>query len=196
MRAAYQLAQLGYTDVASMAGGIGLWKAQGRPVELPSSTPRIATNPRYARHLVMPEVGPEGQAKLEQSKVLFIGAGGLGSPALLYLAAAGVGTIGIVDFDVVDLSNLQRQVVHADNRIGMKKTESAAMTIKALNPEVEVVAARRDADRRQRRPAHRGLRPRHRRHGHVRDTLLAQRRGRPCGDPGRSRVASSASRGS
>ena len=87
----------------------------------------------------MPEVGPEGQGKLQQAKVLFIGAGGLGSPALLYLAAAGVGTLGIVDFDVVDLSNLQRQVVHADNRIGMKKTESAAMTIKALNPEVKVV---------------------------------------------------------
>ena len=139
MRAAFQLAQLGYTDVASMAGGIGLWKAQGRPVELPSSTPRVATNPRYARHLVMPEVGPEGQARLEQSKVLFIGAGGLGSPGLLYLAAAGVGTIGIVDFDVVDLSNLQRQVVHAENRIGMKKTESAAISIKALNPEVNVI---------------------------------------------------------
>jgi molybdopterin/thiamine biosynthesis adenylyltransferase/rhodanese-related sulfurtransferase len=139
MRAAIQLAQLGYTDVASMAGGIGLWKAQGRPVELPSATPKVATNPRYARHLVMPEVGPEGQARLEQSKVLFIGAGGLGSPALLYLAAAGVGTIGIVDFDVVDLSNLQRQVVHADNRIGMRKTESAARSITALNPEVKVV---------------------------------------------------------
>ena len=140
MRAALQMAQLGYQDVASMAGGIGLWKAEGRPTELPGDTPAIARNPRYARHLVMPEVGPEGQGKLAQSKVLFIGAGGLGSPGLLYLAAAGVGTLGIVDFDVVDLSNLQRQVVHSDDRIGMKKTASAALTIKALNPEVKVVA--------------------------------------------------------
>lgn len=140
MRAAMQMAQLGYTNVASMAGGIGIWKQEGRPVELPASTPAIARNPRYARHLVMPEVGPAGQGKLNESKVLFIGAGGLGSPGLLYLAAAGVGTLGIVDFDVVDLTNLQRQVVHADDRIGMKKTQSAAMTIKALNPEVKVVA--------------------------------------------------------
>jgi len=139
MRAAFVLASLGYQDVNSVAGGIGRWKAEGRPWELPANTPAVATNPRYARHLVMPEVGPEGQAKLQQAKVLFIGAGGLGSPALLYMAAAGVGTIGIVDFDSVDLSNLQRQVVHAENRIGMKKTESAAMTIKALNPEVNVV---------------------------------------------------------
>src|SRR3954449_8595526 len=139
MRAAFVLASLGYQDVNSVAGGIGRWKAENRPWELPANTPSVATNPRYARHLVMPEVGPEGQAELQQAKVLFIGAGGLGSPALLYLAAAGVGTIGIVDFDTVDLSNLQRQVVHAENRIGMKKTESAAMTIKALNPEVNVV---------------------------------------------------------
>ena len=139
LRAAFTLAQLGYQEVYSVAGGIGRWKAEGRAWELPANTPAVATNPRYARHLVMPEVGPEGQAKLQQAKVLFIGAGGLGSPGLLYLAAAGIGTIGIVDFDVVDLSNLQRQVVHAENRIGMKKTESAAMTIKALNPEVKVV---------------------------------------------------------
>ena len=139
MRAAFVLASLGYENVSSVAGGIGRWKAEDRPWELPANTPAVATNPRYARHLVMPEVGPEGQAQLQQAKVLFIGAGGLGSPALLYLAAAGVGTIGIVDFDSVDLSNLQRQVVHAENRIGMKKTESAAMAIKALNPEVKVV---------------------------------------------------------
>ena len=139
LRAAFQLAGMGYQEVYSVAGGIGRWKAEERPWELPKGTPAIATNPRYARHLVMPEVGPEGQAKLNQAKVLFIGAGGLGSPALLYLAAAGIGTIGIVDFDVVDLSNLQRQVVHTEARIGMKKTESAALTIKALNPEVKVV---------------------------------------------------------
>jgi len=139
MRAAFTLAQLGYQNVSSVAGGIGRWKAESRPWELPAGTPAVATNPRYARHLVMPEVGPDGQGKLQQAKVLFIGAGGLGSPGLLYLAAAGVGTIGIVDFDTVDLSNLQRQVVHADDRIGMHKTESAAQTIKALNPEVKVV---------------------------------------------------------
>ena len=140
MRAALQLASMGYQNVVSVAGGIGIWKQEGRPVELPASTPAVARNPRYARHLVMPEVGPEGQGRLAESKVLFIGAGGLGSPGLLYLAAAGVGTLGIVDFDVVDLSNLQRQVIHADNRIGMKKTASAAMSIKALNPETRVIA--------------------------------------------------------
>ena len=140
MKAALQMAALGYKDVSSVYGGIVQWKAEGRPWQMPDDTPAVARNPRYARHLVMPAVGPEGQARLQQSKVLFIGAGGLGSPGLLYLAAAGVGTLGIVDFDVVDLSNLQRQVVHADDRIGMKKTQSAAQTIRALNPEVKVVA--------------------------------------------------------
>jgi molybdopterin/thiamine biosynthesis adenylyltransferase/rhodanese-related sulfurtransferase len=139
-RAAAVLMQMGYRDVVSVGGGLNQWKAEGLPWQLPDSTPPIARNPRYARHLVMPEVGPEGQQRLAESKVLFIGAGGLGSPGLLYLAAAGVGTLGIVDFDVVDLSNLQRQVVHAEDRIGMKKTASAAQTIKALNPEVKVVA--------------------------------------------------------
>jgi sulfur-carrier protein adenylyltransferase/sulfurtransferase len=137
--AARQMAALGYRDVVSMAGGIIAWRGQGRPVEMPAGTPSVVNNPRYSRHLVMEEVGPEGQAKLAQAKVLVIGAGGLGSPALLYLAAAGVGTIGIVDFDVVELSNLQRQVVHADERVGMKKTESAAQTIRALNPDTKVV---------------------------------------------------------
>ncbi|MEX2548203.1 MAG: molybdopterin-synthase adenylyltransferase MoeB [Chloroflexota bacterium] len=140
MRAAMQMAALGYQNVTSMAGGIVQWKQEGRPWQMPGDAPAVARNPRYARHLVMPEVGPEGQGRLAESKVLFIGAGGLGSPGLLYLAAAGVGTLGIVDFDVVDLSNLQRQVVHTDDRIGMKKTQSAAMTIRALNPEVKVVA--------------------------------------------------------
>jgi molybdopterin/thiamine biosynthesis adenylyltransferase len=124
-----------------MAGGIGVWKMEGRPVELTDPTiAEVARNPRYARHLVMPEVGPKGQARLAQSKVLFIGAGGLGSPGLLYLAAAGVGTLGIVDFYVVDITNLQRQVIHADDRVGMKKTQSATQTIKGLNPEVNVIA--------------------------------------------------------
>jgi len=137
--AAQQLAQLGYSDVVSMSGGFQQWKAEGRswtrPVVLSAEQ-----KSRYSRHLLIPEVGAEGQAKLLDSKILFIGAGGLGSPAMLYLAAAGVGTIGIVDFDVVDLSNLQRQVVHASDRIGEKKTESAARTIRALNPDVRVVA--------------------------------------------------------
>lgn len=139
LRAAMLLAKMGYRDVVSVAGGFGCWKGEGLPWQLPADTPAVAVNPRYARHLVMPEVGPEGQARLARAKVLFIGAGGLGSPGLLYLAAAGVGTIGIVDFDVVDLTNLQRQVVHRDDRVGMKKTESAAQSIRSLNPDVKVV---------------------------------------------------------
>ncbi|CAN5742822.1 molybdopterin-synthase adenylyltransferase MoeB [soil metagenome] len=137
--AARQMAALGYRSVVSVTGGIVRWRAEGRPVELPAGTPSVVNNPRYSRHLVMPEVGPAGQAKLAEAKVLVIGAGGLGSPALLYLAAAGVGTIGIVDFDVVELSNLQRQVVHSDDRVGVRKTESAALTLRALNPETKVV---------------------------------------------------------
>lgn len=136
--AAQTMAAMGYTDVTSMVGGFQRWKAEGRPVETPvalTSEQKI----RYSRHLLMPEVGAEGQAKLLGSKVLLIGAGGLGSSAALYLAAAGVGTIGIIDFDVVDLSNLQRQVIHANDRIGEKKTESAKRTINGLNPDVKVL---------------------------------------------------------
>ncbi len=132
------LQEMGYTDVASMSGGFQEWKTRG----LPWTTPPALTDEqklRYSRHLLIPEVGVEGQARLLDSKVLFIGAGGLGSPAMLYLAAAGVGTIGIVDFDVVDLSNLQRQVVHTNDRIGEKKVDSARRTIQALNPDVKVV---------------------------------------------------------
>jgi molybdopterin/thiamine biosynthesis adenylyltransferase len=130
---------MGYEDVASMSGGFQLWKAQGRPW----TQPVVLTSEqkqRYSRHLLIPEVGAEGQARLLGSKALLIGAGGLGSPAALYLAAAGVGTLGIVDFDVVDASNLQRQVIHTTDRIGEKKTESARKTINALNPDVRVVA--------------------------------------------------------
>jgi molybdopterin/thiamine biosynthesis adenylyltransferase/rhodanese-related sulfurtransferase len=136
--AAQQLQDMGYSDVVNMIGGFQAWKAEGRPWTKP---PRLTAEQkvRYSRHLLIPEVGAEGQAKLLASKVLFIGAGGLGSPAMLYLAAAGVGTIGIVDFDVVDASNLQRQVVHATDRIGQKKTESAALTIRGLNPDVRVI---------------------------------------------------------
>ena len=129
---------LGYEDVASMAGGMEAWRQEGRPVEAPISlTP--AQQQRYSRHLLIPEVGVSGQAKLLQSRVLFIGAGGLGASGLLYLAAAGVGTIGIVDFDVVDESNLQRQVVHTVDRLGRPKVASAAAAIHALNPGVRVL---------------------------------------------------------
>ncbi len=136
--AAQTMHDMGYTDVASMAGGFQAWKTSG----LPWTTPPTLTaeqKQRYSRHLLIPEVGIDGQAKLLDSKVLFIGAGGLGSPAMLYLAAAGVGTIGIVDFDIVDLSNLQRQIIHANDRIGEKKVDSARRTIQGLNPDVKVI---------------------------------------------------------
>jgi molybdopterin/thiamine biosynthesis adenylyltransferase/rhodanese-related sulfurtransferase len=133
------LLDMGYTDVASMHGGFQAWKAEGRPFVQPVIL-SAEQKQRYSRHLLIPEVGAEGQARLLGSKVLFVGAGGLGSPALLYLAAAGVGTMGIVDFDVVDTSNLQRQVIHRVDRVGMKKTESAARSIAELNPDVTVVA--------------------------------------------------------
>jgi sulfur-carrier protein adenylyltransferase/sulfurtransferase len=136
--AAQTLREMGYTNVASMSGGFQGWKSQGLPWIAPTSLTNEQKQ-RYSRHLLIPEVGSEGQAKLLDSKVLLIGAGGLGSPAALYLAAAGVGTIGIVDFDVVDLSNLQRQVLHGTDRIGEKKVESARRTIQNLNPDVKVV---------------------------------------------------------
>src|SRR5439155_1367333 len=136
--AAQTLEQLGYSNVASMSGGFQAWKSAGLPWDKPVSLTQEQKQ-RYSRHLLIPEVGAEGQAKLLQSKALFIGAGGLGSPAALYLAAAGVGTIGIVDFDVVDLSNLQRQILHTNDRVGERKVESARKTITALNPDVNVV---------------------------------------------------------
>jgi molybdopterin/thiamine biosynthesis adenylyltransferase/rhodanese-related sulfurtransferase len=133
------LEQMGYRDVVNMAGGILAWDREGLPIEAPTAlTP--AQQQRYSRHLLIPEVGTAGQARLLESKVLLIGAGGLGSPAALYLAAAGVGTIGIVDFDVVEASNLQRQVIHSTERLGEKKVDSARTTIQALNPDVEVVS--------------------------------------------------------
>src|SRR5438067_11226822 len=129
---------LGYENVESMTGGITLWKDRGYEVELPR-TLTAEQRDRYSRHLLLPEVGVEGQQKLLDAKVLLLGAGGLGSPAALYLAAAGVGTLGIVDNDVVDLSNLQRQVAHSNDRIGVPKVDSAEIAIPAINPEVEVV---------------------------------------------------------
>ncbi|MEA2369804.1 MAG: sulfur-carrier protein adenylyltransferase/sulfurtransferase [Solirubrobacteraceae bacterium] len=136
--AARTLNELGYENVESMTGGITLWKDRGYKLEIPK-TLSAEQRERYSRHLLVPEVGEEGQRKLLDARVLLLGAGGLGSPVALYLAAAGVGTIGIVDDDVVDLSNLQRQVVHTTDRIGVPKVDSAEETIRGLNPDVEVV---------------------------------------------------------
>ena len=128
---------LGYENVESMRGGITLWKDRGYDVEVPRSL-TAEQRERYSRHLLVPEIGLEGQLKLLDAKVLLLGAGGLGSPAALYLAAAGVGTLGIVDNDVVDLSNLQRQVAHSNERVGMPKVDSAEISIHEINPEVKV----------------------------------------------------------
>ena len=136
--AAKSLEDLGYENVVSLAGGYTDWKRSGLPTELPRTLDGEKRQ-RYSRHVLIPEVGEEGQLKLLDSRVLLLGAGGLGSPAALYLAAAGVGRLGIVDDDRVDASNLQRQVIHNTERIGMAKTESARQAIEALNPDVEVV---------------------------------------------------------
>lgn len=136
--AAKTLQELGYTNVLSMAGGFGKWKDEGRPWSTPAQLSAEQKN-RYQRHLLLPEVGVEGQAKLLASKILLLGAGGLGSPAAMYLAAAGVGTIGIVDMDVVDASNLQRQILHNLDRVGDRKVDSAKKTLTMLNPDVDVV---------------------------------------------------------
>jgi molybdopterin/thiamine biosynthesis adenylyltransferase/rhodanese-related sulfurtransferase len=130
--------ELGYSSTESMDGGFGRWKDEGRDWKLPASlTPE--QNNRYKRHLLLPEVGVEGQQKLLDAKVLLLGAGGLGSPAALYLAAAGVGTLGVVDMDDVDASNLQRQILHNIDRIGERKVDSAKKTLVGLNPDVNVV---------------------------------------------------------
>ena len=148
------LDDLGYENVASLAGGFTDWKRNGFPVETPKSlTPDQRR--RYSRHLLIPEVGEAGQERLLASRVLLIGAGGLGSPASLYLAAAGVGTLGIVDADVVDDSNLQRQIVHATDRLGEPKVDSAKRTIEALNPDVEGQDLPGAADLGERRADHR-----------------------------------------
>jgi sulfur-carrier protein adenylyltransferase/sulfurtransferase len=136
--AADTLTQLGYSDVTSMAGGFNKWKDEGRAWLTPASLTPEQRN-RYARHLLLPEVGVEGQQKLLQSRVLLLGAGGLGSPAAMYLAAAGVGTLGIIDMDVVDESNLQRQILHNMDRVGERKVDSAKKTLTGLNPDVDVV---------------------------------------------------------
>jgi molybdopterin/thiamine biosynthesis adenylyltransferase/rhodanese-related sulfurtransferase len=136
--AARTLSEMGYEDVVSMAGGFNKWKDEGRDWATPQVLSAEQRN-RYQRHLLLPEVGVEGQLKLLGARVLLLGAGGLGSPAALYLAAAGVGTIGIVDMDVVDDSNLQRQILHNVDRVGERKVDSAKKTLTLLNPDVNVV---------------------------------------------------------
>jgi sulfur-carrier protein adenylyltransferase/sulfurtransferase len=136
--AAETMTQLGYSDVVSVAGGFNKWKNEGRDWRVPQTLTAEQRN-RYQRHLLLPEVGEAGQQKLLDSKVLLLGAGGLGSPAALYLAAAGVGTIGIIDMDVVDDSNLQRQILHNLDRIGDRKVDSAKKTLTLLNPDIDVV---------------------------------------------------------
>jgi molybdopterin/thiamine biosynthesis adenylyltransferase/rhodanese-related sulfurtransferase len=132
------LKEMGYQDVTSMTGGFNAWKDGGfKWVQDFQYTPEQLI--RYSRHFLLPEVGEDGQAKLLQARVLMVGAGGLGSPSAYYLAAAGVGTIGIIDNDVVDISNLQRQILHANDRVGMPKVESAKKTLEGLNPDVKVI---------------------------------------------------------
>ncbi|MGI9613410.1 MAG: molybdopterin-synthase adenylyltransferase MoeB, partial [Acidimicrobiales bacterium] len=145
--AAKTLTELGYTDVTSMDGGFNRWKDEGRPWETPAVLSADQRN-RYSRHILLPEVGEEGQQKLLAAKVLLLGAGGLGSPAALYLAAAGVGTLGIIDMDVVDESNLQRQILHNLDRVGERKVDSAKTTLTRMNPDIEVITydARLGAD--------------------------------------------------
>jgi len=135
--AAKTLQDLGYSDVVSVIGGFNKWKDDGLVWKTPRTMNSDQRN-RYQRHLLLPEVGEKGQQKLFDAKVLMLGAGGLGSPAALYLAAAGVGTIGIIDMDVVDASNIQRQVLHNHDRVGMRKVDSARMTLEALNPDLIV----------------------------------------------------------
>jgi sulfur-carrier protein adenylyltransferase/sulfurtransferase len=136
--AAKTLEELGYENVSSLAGGYTEWKRNGFPTQLPQ-TLTGDQRARYSRHVLIPEVGVEGQLKLLQSRILLIGAGGLGSPASLYLAAAGVGTLGIVDDDRVDASNLQRQIAHSTETLGEWKADSAKRTLEALNPDVNVI---------------------------------------------------------
>jgi sulfur-carrier protein adenylyltransferase/sulfurtransferase len=136
--AAKTLGELGYSNVLSVAGGFGKWKNEGRAWRVPATLSADQRN-RYQRHLLLPEVGEKGQQKLLESKVLMLGAGGLGSPSALYLAAAGVGTIGVIDMDVVDHSNLQRQILHNVDRVGDRKVDSAKKTLTMLNPDVNVV---------------------------------------------------------
>ena len=184
--AARSLADLGYTNVKSMAGGFTAWKRAG----LSYDHPFIMTQEqslRYARHTMLPEVGEKGQVKLLQSKVLCLGAGGLGSPSGLYLAAAGVGTIGFVDDDVVDQSNLQRQILHATDRVGLPKVESAQHRHRQAQPRRQGHPAPDAAVVGQRPRHHQGLRPDRRRRRQLPDALPAQRRRAQAQQAGRAR---------
>jgi len=136
--AAVTLSEIGYTNVVSMDGGFNLWKQQGRSCASPQILKPDQRN-RYARHISLPEIGEKGQQKLLDSRVVIIGAGGLGSPAALYLAAAGIGTIGVVDMDTVEESNLQRQILHKTETLGENKVDSAEKTLSALNPDVNII---------------------------------------------------------
>jgi molybdopterin/thiamine biosynthesis adenylyltransferase/rhodanese-related sulfurtransferase len=138
-RAAEYVARLGYTNVVSMKAPITDWKVKGGPWDEPTPLLTPSQQRRYSRQVLIPEIGQEGQRRLLDARVLLIGAGGLGSPIALYLTAAGVGTIGLVDDDVVDESNLQRQVLHGVDRVGMRKVDSAELTLRGLNPETVVV---------------------------------------------------------
>ena len=142
---ARSLLELGYKKVTSLAGGFGAWKRAGHAFDMPV-TLTSEQQQRYSRHTMLPEVGEAGQVKLLRSKILCLGAGGLGSPSSMYLAAAGVGTLGMVDDDVVDASNLQRQILHSTDRVGVHKVESAAKTLTGLNPDVKVVQHRTRLD--------------------------------------------------
>ena len=185
--AAKTLQELGYTDVVSMAGGFGRWKDEGRDWRVPVTLTADQRN-RYQRHLLLPEVGVEGQAKLLDSKVLLLGAGGLGSPAALYLAAAGVGTLGIVDMDEVDASNLQRQILHNVDRIGERKVDSAKKTLTAAEPRRERGRLRHPPVGRQRARHHRRLRRHRRRRRQLPEPLPAERRLAEEAHPGRARL--------
>ncbi|HSO37208.1 MAG TPA: molybdopterin-synthase adenylyltransferase MoeB [Labilithrix sp.] len=143
--AAKTLAELGYTNVETANPGFVRWKDLGYPIDTPAQL-TDAQRDRYSRHLLLPEVGEGGQGKLLKAKVLLIGAGGLGAPSSLYLAAAGIGTLGLVDADTVDASNLQRQVIHATSRVGMSKVDSAEKVLKDLNPDVKVVGYKERVD--------------------------------------------------
>ena len=173
--AAETLQQLGFTTSCRWPAASAAGRTKGRPWITPAALSPEQRN-RYGRHILLPEVGEEGQQKLLESKVLLLGAGGLGSPAALYLAAAGVGTLGIVDMDVVDASNLQRQILHNMERIGERKVDSAKKTLTAAQPRRRRRHLRRAPRRRQRARHHRRLRRDRRRHRQLPDALPPQRR--------------------
>ena len=175
MLAAKALHDLGYENVTNLQGGYQKWAQSGLPImkDKPLTTDQIQ---RYSRHFLLPQVGEKGQRKLLRSKVLLIGAGGLGSPTAVYLAAAGVGTMGLMDGDTVDVSNLQRQILHTTANVGRPKVESGTEMLRALNPDVNVIPLAHAHRRGQRDGHHQGLRPGRRRVGQLRHALSPERR--------------------